>query len=637
MYKTSSELKKILKKVSTLPGVYKMIDKDKQIIYVGKAKNLRKRVNTYFQNGKTTSAKVVVMRDKVVNIETTITRSELEALILETNLIKSLRPRYNVLMKDDKNYVYVKVDQKEDFPEIHIVRRFGRDGNTYFGPYTSADSILRTLKALQKIFPYRSCQGEIIEVAPGNNVFKHLSRRAPCLDYYIKRCDAPCISKITKEDYKKHIEAICTILAGNYHHLEKDWQEAMKQAVDDRQFEKAAKLRDRIQTLQILSEKQYATLTSGHNQDVLAVAKDKEHVIIALFMVRNGHVVQTEHFNLSDYAKTTDPAQIISSFMQQYYVDATSIPKEIVTSIAVPEKALLEKFISNIKGQNVHILMPERGEKRQLMQIVQENAALQLESNKKAWEREYMFTTTALEDLQKALKMKKVPRRIECYDISHISGTNKVGSMIVFIDAKPATNMYRTFTVKELAEGVNNDFASLQEVFSRRIKYLDATYRAKKKRRKEKVDTVSLPQIPDLIIIDGGKGQLSSVIRALKAEIKSGTKVNLPLIVSLAKREEEIFFPNKKEPLLLAKDSPALFLIQRIRDEAHRFAISHHRSLRSKKMIRSRLDTIRGIGPKNKKKLLTTFGSVHGIRDATMQELVACVGPKIAETIREQL
>ncbi len=637
MYKISPELKKILKKISTLPGVYKMIDKDNQIIYVGKAKHLRKRVNTYFQNGKTASSKVTVMRDKVVNIETTVTRSELEALILETNLIKSLRPRYNVLMKDDKNYVYVKIDHKEDFPEIHIVRRFGRDGCTYFGPYTSADSILRTLKSLQRIFPYRSCQGEITEVSPGNNVFKHLSRKAPCLDFHIKRCNAPCVSKITKADYRQHIESICTILGGNYHHLEKDWQEAMVKAVQIKEFEKAATWRDRIQALQVLSEKQYATLTSGHNQDVIAVAKDKEHAVISLFMVRNGHVVQTEYFNLSDYAKETDPAQIISAFLQQYYTDATSIPKEIVTSIAIPEKNLLEVFISNIKGKKVDILMPERGEKRQLMEIVQENASLQLESNKKAWEREYMFTTKALEDVQKALQLKVLPRRIECYDISHISGTNKVGSMIVFIDAKPATNMYRTFTVKELAEGVNNDFASLQEVLSRRIKYLDSTYREKKKRRKEKVDTVSLPQIPDLIIIDGGKGQLSSVIRALKAELKAGTKATLPIIVSLAKREEEIFFPGKKEPLMLEKDSPALFLVQRIRDEAHRFAISHHRGLRSKKMVRSRLDTIPGIGPKNKKKLLTTFGSVQGIREASLTELVACVGPKVAESIREQL
>lgn len=637
MYKIQPELKKILKKISTMPGIYKMIDKDNQIIYVGKAKNLRKRVHTYFQNSKTTTPKVTVMRDKVVNIETTITRSELEALILETNLIKSLRPRYNVLMKDDKNYVYVKIDKKEDFPEIHIVRHFNRDGTIYFGPYTAAESILRTLKALQKIFPYRNCQGEIIEVAPGNNVFKHLNRRVPCLDYYIKRCAAPCISKINKLNYREHIEAICTILAGDYHHLETEWKEGMSKAVQNKEFEKAAAMRDRIQALQVLSEKQYATLTSGHNQDVLAVAKDREYVVISLFMVRSGHVVQTEHFNLSDYAKGTDPAQIMSSFIQQYYTDATSLPKEIVTSIAIPEKTLLESFISNIKGQKVQILMPERGEKRHLMQIVQENASLQLENNKKAWERENMFTMKALQDVQKALNLKTIPRRIECYDISHISGTNKVGSMIVFIDAKPASNMYRTFTVKDVDEGVNNDFASLQEVLSRRIRYLDNTYRSKKKRRKEKVDTLSLPQVPDLIIIDGGKGQLSSVIRALKAELKSGTKVTLPMIVSLAKREEEIFFPHKKAPLLLEKDSPALFLIQRIRDEAHRFAISHHRSLRSKKMVHSRLDTIPGIGPKNKKKLLTTFGSIQGIRDATLQELVSCVGEKLAETLREQL
>ncbi|MBI4835651.1 MAG: excinuclease ABC subunit UvrC [Candidatus Abawacabacteria bacterium] len=640
MFKVPDHIKVLLKELSTQPGIYKMLDKDKQVIYVGKAKNLRKRVKSYFQTKKDLSPKVAVMREKIVTIECTITRSELEALVLETNLIKSMRPRYNILMKDDKSYVYVKISREEDFPEINIVRRFERNSKFhYFGPYTSRDTIFKTLKGLQKMFPFRTCEGEIREEVPGQNVYQHLSRRAPCLEYYIKRCQAPCISKVTKTEYQQNIQAISNILKGNYDELIQDWQSTMQQAVNDKAFEIAARYRDRLQALQELSKKQYATLTSGHNQDVLAVAKDADQAVIALFMVRQGHVIQTEHFNLSDYSKDHNEEQLLSAFIEQYYSEAASLPDEVVvsTDFSPENKKLLEQFLSTIRDKKVGILMPERGEKRQLIDMVTENAQLQLENNKKNWQKEQTHSSQAIVTLQQALGMKTPPHRIECYDISHIQGTNKTGSMIVFIDGKPESKLYRRFHIESLAEGVNNDFASLQEVLTRRIRYLDELYRAKKKRRREKVDTMSLPERPDLIIIDGGKGQLSSVVKALKAEVKGGLKVELPLIISLAKREEEIFFPGKSIPLLLPKDTPVFFLIQRIRDEAHRFAIKGHRNLRSKKMVKSKLDTISGIGPKLKKKLLQAFGSVPGIREATFEDIVKVVGSKTAERIREML
>lgn len=638
MFTVSDLIKDLLKKCSTQPGVYKMLDKDNQIIYVGKAKNLRKRVKSYFQQNKTIAPKVAVMREKVVNIEFTITRTELEALVLETNLIKSIRPKYNILMKDDKNYVYVKIAKDVDFPEIEIVRHFRKDANHhYFGPYTSTDSIFKTLKGLQKLFPYRSCHGEIKEIAPGQTVIHNLSRQAPCLDYYIKRCQAPCIGKVTKEEYQTNIAHICAILGGNFQGLAKQWETAMSEAVAKKAFEQAAKYRDRLQALSVLTEKQYAILTSGHNQDVLAVAKDEVNAVIALFMIRNGHIIRTEHFNLTDQSKEETIEHMLESFIQQYYTDASSIPEEIVTSVALSEEKLLSQFLTTLKGKKVNLLTPERGEKRQLISMVEENAKLQLEANKQAWERERVHSTGALESLQKALKMKQLPRRIECYDISHIQGTNKVGSMVVFVDGKPLTSHYRRFTIKELEEGINNDFASLQEVLTRRIQYLDSVYRNKKKRRKEKIDTVSLPEQPDLIIIDGGKGQLSSVMTALKAVIKSGSKITLPKVVSLAKQEEEIFIPKQKNPIILPSDSPEFFLIQRIRDEAHRFAIQGHRKMRGKKMVQSVLDGIDGIGPKTKKKLLATFGSVSGIREASWEQLLAVVDEHIADKIREQI
>jgi len=640
MFKIPANIATLLKSISTQPGVYKMLDKDNQIIYVGKAKNLRKRVKSYFQKTKEVSPKVAVMREKVANIEFAITRTELEALILETNLIKTIRPKYNILMKDDKNYVYARISKEEDFPEICIVRRFERKPKyLFFGPYTSRDSLVKTLKGLQKMFPYRTCEGDITEITPGQNEIHHINRKTPCLEYFIKRCQAPCISKVTKAEYQQNMAAIINILKGNFDHLIAEWEEKMQEAVANKAFEVAARYRDRLQAVQNLSEKQYATLTSGNNQDVLALAKEEDQAVIALFMVRNGHVIQTDHFNLSDYSKGSDEESIFTAFIEQYYSEAASIPDEVVVSISLtPEnQKLLESFLTSLKGKKVSIIEPERGEKRQLISMVKENAALQLENNKRNWQKEQISTTKAIEALQKALGMKDLPRRIECYDISHIQGTNKTGSMVVFIDGKPETKLYRRFHIQTLAEGINNDFASLQEVLSRRIKYLDSLYREKKKRRREKTDALSLPERPDLIIIDGGKGQLSSVVKALKAEIKGGLKVVLPQIISLAKREEEIFFPGNSTPLLLPKDTPEFFLIQRIRDEAHRFAIKGHRNLRSKKMVKSKLDSIPGIGPKLKKKLLHTFGSVPGIREAALADLIKVAGSKMAERIRELL
>ncbi|MBP7057596.1 excinuclease ABC subunit UvrC [Candidatus Gracilibacteria bacterium] len=638
MFVTPPQIKTLLKNCSRSAGVYKMIDENQTVIYVGKAKNLKNRVSSYFRTTKDISPKVAVMREKVVTIEFTITRTELEALILETNLIKSLRPKYNILMKDDKNYVYVRIDRRADFPELEIVRRFQKDSNAYYyGPYTSAESIFKTLKGLQRLFPYRSCHGDIIEVTPGQTTTHNLSRKAPCLDYYIKRCLAPCIGKVSKEEYQSNIQNICSILDGNYQELRKYWQESMREAVEKKAFEQAAKCRDRLQALTVLVEKQYATLTSGNNQDVIAVASDNRDAVIAIFMIRAGQIIRTDHFNLSDHTATSDHAALLESFIQQYYTDAASIPDEIVTGSQVNQTALLEEFLTTIKGKKVQLILPERGDRKQLINMVQDNANLQLINNKQAWEREQANTTGATKVLQEALSMKQPVRRIECYDISHIQGTNKIGSMIVFIDGKPETSHYRRFKIKELEEGINNDFASLQEVLTRRIQYLDSVYREKKKRRREKIDILSLPETPDLIIIDGGKGQLSSVVKALKAEVKGGLKVKLPKIVSLAKREEEIFVPNQSEAIMLERDSPALFLIQRIRDEAHRFAITGHRNLRSKKMVQSKLDVIDGIGPKTKKKLLAHFGSVKGIKAASYEDLLTVVNETVADQLRDQL
>ena len=560
-------LEEKLKTLPENPGVYLMKNSEGKIIYVGKAKILKNRVRQYFQKNKNHSPKVQAMVKKISDFETIITKTEVEALILECNLIKKHRPRYNISLKDDKTYPYLKLTINEKFPRILITRNKIDDGAKYFGPYTN--SIKDTVQLLRKIFPLRTC--------------KNFQSR-PCLEFHIKKCFAPCANKISAENYFEIVKSAEKFLEGKTHEVEKNLQEKMLSAAENLDFEQAAQFRDILLSVKKISEKQKIVTDTG-NLDTIGFSKINSEVCAQIFFIREGKVLGRENFLLSNAAEESD-AKIISEFLKQYYSRAEILADEILLPCEIEDEKILAEWLK------VKIFEPKRGVKKSLVEMACENAEKFLR------EKNLQDTKniTALEDLQKFLNLPTLPRRMECFDISHIQGAETVASMVSFFNGKADKKNYRRFKINS-AEGKPDDFKSMREVVSRRYKNLE--------------------KLPDLIVIDGGIGQLNSAL-----EIIRGLNLKIP-VVGLAKQFELIFVENSAVPVELPRESQALYLMQRIRDEAHRFAITYHRTLRRKRNLQSELDKIPGIGKIRRAELLKKFGTIEKIKSATLEDLIS--------------
>ena len=620
------------------PGVYIMRDARGDVIYVGKATRLRDRVRSYFGSARSLEPKVHALADLVRTIDHVVTRNEAEALHLEATLVKRHQPLYNVRLKDDKHYPYLKVDVQHPWPRVTITRRVEDDGARYFGPYASAGSVRRTLDVVKKLFPWRSCTKEITGTDP-----------RPCLDYYIKRCIAPCTAFCTPEEYADVIRQTVLFLEGRSDEVMKHVRAEMDAASEALEFERAARLRDQAEAIRRVTERQQMATTTPLDADVFAMARQDDEACVQAFFVRGMVVADTDSFMLEGTQDASD-AEVQSAFLAQFYESATYVPATVLLSVEPADRPEMEAMLRERRGRAVEVAVPVRGERRGLVAGAEENARESLRTHQVRWIADRDKTEAALSLLQEELDLPTRPNRIECYDISTIQGTNTVASMVVFRDGHPATNQYRRFRIKTV-EG-QDDFASMKEVLGRRFKSI--ADRRKRERALalaqaaaavEVVPTEAAEappeaepspwdEVPDLVIIDGGKGQLSAVLDVMR---------NLDLrdvpVCGLAKQEEEIFVADVSESIVLPRTSDALYLVQRIRDEAHRFAITYHRSLRGKAATRSILDDIPGVGPKRKSALLRKFGSVKAIRDASLDDVASTVGftRHLAETVKRSL
>lgn len=567
------------------PGVYLMKNKREQIIYVGKAINLKNRVRQYFQSSRNHGAKTIAMVSHIADFEIIITNNELEALILECNLIKKHHPKYNIMLRDDKTYPYLKVTLNEKYPRIIISRRVIKDGSRYFGPYTNVTAMKDTLKLLRRLFPLRTC--------------KKMGER-PCLEYHIKRCCAPCADKIDLREYTNMVEAVCLFLEGKSETIEKNIEAQMQKAAESLEFETAARLRDQLIAIRQVMEKQ-KILTDTGDMDAIGIASSNFGTCIQVFFIRNGKMLGRNQFLLTSNENDSEENSL-TAFLKQYYNDAVFVPKEILLPIAISETDLLINWLEQEKSLKVKFTVPKRGVKKDIVAMANENAIKYLDDQKNKLQDEQARTLGAVYDLQKYLGLTKPPMRMECFDISHIQGSETVASMVVFQDGKPDKESYRRFKINS-TEGKPDDFMSMREVTTRRYGKTD------------------IEALPDLIIIDGGKGQLSSALEI----IRGAGHYTVP-VVGLAKQFEYIFTEFSPEPVILPRQSDALYLVQQIRDEAHRFAITYHRKLRTKRNRISILDNISGVGPKRRKILFDHFNNINEIKNATAEELAAIPG-----------
>lgn len=595
------DIQKKLNHLPTQPGVYLMKSQAGEIIYVGKAVNLRNRVRSYFQVSRYHSPKTKLLAAEIADIEYIVTDSEVEALILESNLIKQHSPWFNVRLKDDKNYPFIKVTVNEEFPRVFLVRRRLSDGARYFGPYTSTSAVRSTIKFLRKLFPIRTCRNDI----------KVGSKDRPCLNYHIRRCPAPCVGLIAQESYKKIVEEVCLFLEGRHEHLIPDLKLKMQKASEALQFEQAAVLRDRISALEQIVEKQKIVAAGNVDQDIIGYARTGDLVCVQVFFVRSGKLIGREHFML-ECNVNEEESEIITAFVKQYYHDNGVIPKEILTGAALEEEEIISRWLRGLRGNEVYFRHPQRGSKKALVEMANENAELVLAEMRAQEQRRANEIERGLWELKDALKLSEPIRRIEAYDVSNIQGSFIVASMVVMIDGKAENDQYRRFKIDSVEDGPN-DYLAMQEVIRRR-------FTRGLRELSGEVEGDKFSDLPDLVVIDGGKGQLSSAIAA-----RDQLGLEIPFI-GLAERFEEIYLENRSEPLILPRESQGLYLLQRIRDEAHRFAVSYHRHLRSKESTRSVLDQIPGIGPKRKKALLKHFGTVSKIREAEIAELLEAEG-----------
>ncbi|MGE3598423.1 MAG: excinuclease ABC subunit UvrC [Dehalococcoidia bacterium] len=605
-----------LKALPAKPGVYIMRNAKGDVIYVGKAASLKNRVRSYFGAPRSLEPKTQRLVQQVTDFEYIVTGSEQEALILEATLVKQYQPHYNIRLKDDKHYPYLKVDLNDPWPRVYITRKVEDDGARYFGPFASSASVRTTLDLVNKLFPWRSCTKEIT----GTDA-------RPCLDYYIKRCIAPCTSYCTKEEYDAVIRQVILFLEGRTEEVLDDITDKMQEAAEQFDYERAAQFRDQIEAVKRVTERQQMATTRPTEMDVFGLARQDDEACVQVFFVRGTKVTGRDHFLVHGVKDESDES-VLASFLEQFYESAVYIPKDILLPAQSDETSLIMLWLSGKKGKQVTISVPQRGERRRLIDLANENAREALHMMRVKWLADKGKTGAALEQLQEALDLPEPPHRIECYDISNTQGTNSVASMVVFIDGHAKPQEYRRFKIKTV-EGAN-DFASHAEVMRRRFKRakdLETNPDASEKDR-------AWGARPDLVIIDGGKGQLSAALDAMR-----DVGVHDIPTVGLAKENEEIFVKDVSEPVILPRNSEGLYLVQRIRDEAHRFAITFHRSIRGKQGVRSALDEIPGIGPSRKKALIKKFGSVRGVREASIDEIAATSGftATLAEKVKAAL
>lgn len=582
----SDNIKNALAVLPEKPGVYLMHDASGKVIYVGKAVVLKNRVRSYFRNLASHTPKVKAMVAKIAEIETIVTSSEVEALILECNLIKKYRPRYNISLKDDKTYPYLKVTLQEDFPRLYVTRRQLRDGARYYGPYADAGAMHATVKLLRSMFPLRTCRKMNVD--------------RPCLNYHIKRCLAPCAGYISKADYHKMIKSVCMVLDGRTTELERDLKQQMQEAADNYAFEEAARLRDQLQAVARLNEAQKAVTNNGGDMDIFGLGQDMTGLCVQLFFVRKGKLIGRDNFFMPDGGDT--PQEVITAFVKQYYNEATFIPKEVVLPYLPEEdeKQLIETWLADKAQRRVELLLPQRGVKKDLLKLANENAVKLLNERLRKGSLSLKNDLQAAEELQQALGLEHPLERMDCFDISHTQGSETVASMVVFRNGTSSKKDYRRYKIVS-AEGKPDDFKSMQEVVYRRYRDYE--------------------DLPSLVVIDGGKGQLSSALEVIR-----GLGLDDLPVVGLAKREEEIFKPHQSESIMLDREGAALHLIQRIRDEAHRFAITYHRKLRGKRNLVSVLDHVERIGPKRRQELWKAFKTLDAMRAASVEELAAVEG-----------
>jgi excinuclease ABC subunit C len=604
-----------LKRLSTGPGVYIFRDGRSEVLYVGKAKSLRPRVRSYFQAGSSdTRQGIKHMASRVEAIETIVTSSEVEALHLEQNLVKRHRPPFNVRLRDDKSFPYIAVTVEDDYPRVMFTRERHRRGVVYFGPYANAKTVRETLDVLNRVFRYRPCEGP----QPG--------RRSgiPCLDFHIERCHAPCVGYISQEDYRAVIDQVIEFLSGDDRPIRRHLEEQMRDAAAEERFEDAARYRNRLRAIERLSERQAVERKSIGTIDVIGVAVSDERAAVQVFPLREGRMVDRYAFHLEN-AAGEELGEVLEQFCLEYYGASRSIPPQILVPRGAGDTEALEAFLSERRGSRVEVRAPERGEKRRVQELAQQNATLALESATFVAESKRVRRIEALEELRETLNLEALPIRIECFDISNIQGQEVVGSMVVFEDAIPKRGHYRKFTVRSV-EG-QDDFASMREVITRRFARLAADPGSEEWNE-------SFAATPNLVVIDGGKGQLSAALAAMQ-------ELDLPrvAVIALAKRIEEVFVPGRPQPILLSAHSPGLQLLQRIRDEAHRFAVTFHRQRRDAASRESMFDQLEGVGPARRRALLQHFGSAERVLDASESELESVPGvpAKTARSIYAQL
>ena len=600
-----------LRNAPNRPGVYIMKDVRGNVLYVGKASVLSNRLRNYFGSPANLPNKIRRMLGQLDDFECIVTDTEAEALILENTLIKRHKPRYNARLKDDKTYPYLKIDLAEDFPKVYITRKVAKDGGRYFGPFATAGTVRQTMDLIKRLFPYRSCTKAIT----GKDV-------RPCLEYYINRCVAPCTGLASKEDYAKVINQVTLFMEGDTEAVTTDLRTNMEKASEELEFERAAVLRDRMRSVQKVADEQQIKVDANpiSDMDVIAFTQSESDTWVEVFFIRHNKLIGRDHFFM-DGAQDESPGLVMGQFIKQFYQSASAIPPRILLQHHLEEEELIGEWLRELRGGPVRLVLPQRGQHKKLIDMVEENARQGLKHHRVRWLDNTDVIHQAMAELQEELTLPTDLRRMECYDISHIQGTNTVASMAVFEDGKPKSSEYRRFKIKTV-EGVD-DFESIREVLRRRFKRM-ADARAKGNRpddngAHDKEDSWGI--FPDLVLIDGGKGQLSA---ALEVFLEMGLD-NVPL-ASLAKENEWLYVPHTPEPIVLARNSQALYLVQRIRDEAHRFAITYHRNLRSKSSLKSPLDMVTGIGPKRKRMLLRRFGSVSGIKQASLDEIAAVPG-----------
>ncbi|HUV03560.1 MAG TPA: excinuclease ABC subunit UvrC [Armatimonadota bacterium] len=605
-------LREKLKHLPDKPGVYMMKDVRGEVLYVGKASSLRSRVRSYFQKGRTHQPKLLIMMPKVNDVDWLVTGSELEALMLECNLIKQHHPRYNVCLRDDKHYPYLCVTTSEPFPRVLVVRRVKQDGNRYFGPYGDSSAMRESLRLIRRVFRIRGC----------NKKLTGEERDRPCLNFHLGQCESPCSGRIAQDAYRALVRDTCSFLEGRGESLVASLEKEMGAAAEALEFERAARLRDQTWSLRKLVERQKAISTDQTDRDIVSASVEGDSACVQLLFVRSGRLIGEERFFLDGVTDEGAEAGLVG-FIKQYYRDAAYVPKEILVSHALPERAILEEWLSLRRGSRVRLMHPKRGVKRRLVDMAIENAALAAER-----ERSQEAEAEACADLQalaQALGLPEPPSRIEAYDISNIQGREAVGSMVVFQRGLPAKSQYRRFKIRAAEQP--DDYGMIREVLLRRLARTAA-------------GDPKFAALPDLVLIDGGRGQLNAALDALRPVSRQQLAASSEIrIVSLAKRLEEIYTPESSKPLLLPLDSPALRLLQRIRDEAHRFALAYHRKLRVKAAKKSVLDGIPGIGDQRRKALIRRFGSLAGVRRASLEELLTVPGMTrpAAETVYEAL